>query len=240
MDAGLIGPDYQPGHAHCDTLSFELSLDGARFITDTGVYHYKESPERSYSRCTAAHNTVEIDGAEQSEVWKSFRVGRRAKIRSFGTDAREGLQLLHGTHDGYTRLQSGLLHERTMLLSADWLLIVDWLHGSGAHSYRSFLHFHPGVLLREDPAGIFTAAQGESRARLRVRGEGRGGILETEYYPAFGEKQIRQSFVFEGEGAFPRMLVTEIVFGASEPDIEIDGASLRVAGYGIVSHRAKL
>mgnify|MGYP001118904895 CR=1 FL=1 len=48
------------------------------FLTDTGVYHYRESAERRYSRSTEAHNTIEIDGAEQSEVWKSFRVGRRA------------------------------------------------------------------------------------------------------------------------------------------------------------------
>ena len=28
FDAGAIGPDHQPGHAHADTLSFELSLNG--------------------------------------------------------------------------------------------------------------------------------------------------------------------------------------------------------------------
>src|SRR5581483_3577320 len=28
LDVGRIGPDYQPGHAHADTLSFELSIGG--------------------------------------------------------------------------------------------------------------------------------------------------------------------------------------------------------------------
>lgn len=237
MDAGLVGPDYQPGHAHCDTLSFELSLDGARFISDTGVYHYKESTERSYSRSTAAHNTVEIDGAEQSEVWKSFRVGQRAKIRSLGKEEHNGMTLLRGVHDGYTRLQSDLLHERAILLGEDWLLIIDWLHGSGTHHYRSFLHFQPGVKLQEErESGSFIAALGENRARLSMRGEGSSGSFESEYYPAFGEKEMRQSIVFEGHGSFPQLLATEIVFGAAAPEYEIQGTSVRVEGFGVVSH----
>jgi uncharacterized heparinase superfamily protein len=240
MDGGLVGPDYQPGHAHCDTLSFELSLDGARFVTDTGVFHYRESPERSYSRSTAAHNTIEIDGAEQSEIWKSFRVGRRAKILHLSTERREGLRILRAAHDGYTRLQRGLFHERAILLAEDWLLIVDWLHGSGAHSFRSFLHFHPAVTLHASGSAEFSAVREECRARVRVQESEHAGIVETEYYPAFGEKRTRQSLVCEGEGSLPRVRVTAIEFGTAAPDHEIDGMKIRLPGFGEVEPAPRL
>jgi uncharacterized heparinase superfamily protein len=238
MDSGLVGPDYQPGHAHCDTLSFELSLDGARFLTDTGVYHYRESAERRYSRSTAAHNSIEIDGAEQSEVWKSFRVGRRAGIRYLGQEAHDGVFILRGAHDGYTRLQAGLLHERVMLLSRDWLLIVDWLQGAGHHQWRSFLHFHPEVSLQADAgAGDFLARRGETDARIRYHGEGTTRLFDSEYYPAFGEKLARQSLAFEGNGGLPRMLATEIVFGAAAPEMRVEGMQMHVAGVGAIASR---
>lgn len=238
MDAGLVGPDYQPGHAHCDTLAFEMSIDGTRVLTDTGVYHYRESHERAYSRSTAAHNTIEIDGVEQSEVWKSFRVGRRARTDDIGQETRAGVHILRGTHDGYTRLRAGLLHERAMLLAPDWLLILDWLHGRGTHRWRGFLHLHPEVSPRAeaDPCA-FTARRGETELRIRYRGEGAARRFASEYYPAFGEKQPRESLVFEGESDLPQLLVTELVFGADVPQYRIEGMQVDVSGVGTIASR---
>ena len=79
IDCGLVGPDYQPGHAHCDMLSYELCIDGRRVIVDSGVHDYEASDLREYVRSTAAHNTVRVDGMEQLEIWGAFRVARRAK-----------------------------------------------------------------------------------------------------------------------------------------------------------------
>ena len=231
MDAGLVGPDYQPGHAHCDTLSFELSLDGRRFVTDTGVFHYKESPERVYSRCTAAHNTVEIDGAEQSEVWKSFRVGRRAKIRHASREQRGDAVLLRGAHDGYTRLAKDLLHERAMLLDDSRLLIMDWLHGSGRHTWRSFLHFHPDVRVEEAESG-FTAALGKTEVVVRYHGEGPAQVFTSEYYPAFGEKRSRRSIVFAGDGALPALMVMEVVFSGESRKLAVANDGVEIEGFG--------
>ncbi|MDT8322496.1 MAG: alginate lyase family protein [Bacteroidota bacterium] len=203
FDAGNVGPDYQPGHAHCDTLSYEWSLDGRRFITDTGVYHYRESPERHYSRSTAAHNTVEIDGAEQSEIWKSFRVGRRARIRHAQREERDGVVILRGTHDGYTRLRRGMLHERAVVVAGDsWIAVVDWLHGSGRHQYRSFLHLHPDVTI-EPANGRVDMRRGDSRVVFLSEGPESLITTETEYYPAFGEKVPRSSVILQNNALFP-------------------------------------
>ncbi len=46
----------------------------------------RPGPVRDYERSTAAHNTVEIDGADSTEVWGAFRAGRRARV--YGRSAR--------------------------------------------------------------------------------------------------------------------------------------------------------
>jgi len=75
-----IGPSYQPGHSHADTFSFELSLFGQRVFVNSGVSEYKLGPVREFQRKTKAHNTLEVEGRDSSEVWGSFRVGRRARV----------------------------------------------------------------------------------------------------------------------------------------------------------------
>jgi uncharacterized heparinase superfamily protein len=45
-DIGDIGPDYLPGHAHADSLSFELTIKGQRVIVNSGTGEYGLSDER--------------------------------------------------------------------------------------------------------------------------------------------------------------------------------------------------
>ena len=75
-------PAHQPGHAHCDALAFELSVAGARLVTDTGVYEYRPGPRRQLSRATSSHATLVFDGEEQSELWSAHRVGGRARCEA--------------------------------------------------------------------------------------------------------------------------------------------------------------
>lgn len=76
LDAGEIAPSYMPGHGHCDALSFELSCDGHPVFVNSGTGQY-QGALRSYFRSSAAHNTVVIDGEEQSQCWGEHRVARR-------------------------------------------------------------------------------------------------------------------------------------------------------------------
>src|SRR5262249_26913941 len=80
LDVGHPAPRHQPAHSHCGILSFELDFDGWPVIVDSGVSGYDADPFREYSRSTRAHNTVSIDGLEQSEVWSTFRMARRAEL----------------------------------------------------------------------------------------------------------------------------------------------------------------
>ena len=167
FDGGPLGPDYQLGHAHCDVLSYELSLEGQRVVVDTGVSTYEKGPERHYERSTAAHNTLRIDGEEQAEIWAAFRVGRRPRVGRIEGGDVQGCQLVRGKHFGYRRL--GVTHTRVVIRTPEssWL-VLDSLTGKGRHRVESFVHFHPAVALvpcaeggRDVPAErLPTAAEG--------------------------------------------------------------------------------
>ena len=101
LDVAQVGPDYLPAHAHADTLSFEMSLFGQRVFVNSGTSCYGQGEERRQERSTSAHNTVEINGENSSEVWGGFRVGRRAyptkpEIRENGDRT-----VISASHDGY-------------------------------------------------------------------------------------------------------------------------------------------
>ncbi len=60
-------------HAHADALSVELRYGGVDIFADPGTYCYHGEPEwRSYFRSTIAHNTVEVDGQNQSADGGAF------------------------------------------------------------------------------------------------------------------------------------------------------------------------
>lgn len=146
FDAGKPCPDYLPAHAHADLLSYELSVSGQRIIVDSGVYEYSAGSWRDYFRSTRAHNSVELSGANQSEVWSSFRVGRRARPGKTLWLENKEFVLAQGSHDGYTQLPAPATHRRTVLWKPDkFWLIVDELLGAGCAQAASHVHLHPGL-----------------------------------------------------------------------------------------------
>ncbi len=140
IDVGDIGPDYIPGHAHSDTFNFELYIKGKPYIVDTGISTYETNERRTLERSTASHNTVEVDGVNQSEVWGGFRVARRAKI----SHLREDENCIESTHDGYKCI--GALHTRKFITYADSIVIEDSIESSKKHQGIAYLHFYPGIL----------------------------------------------------------------------------------------------
>jgi uncharacterized heparinase superfamily protein len=109
FDAAPLGPDYQPGHGHADTLSFELSSRGDRIFVNSGTSTYESNPLRNYERGTAAHNTVRIDGLDQSEIWAAFRIARPARPYDVHTDSHS---IAEAAHEGYHRLRPKVTHRR--------------------------------------------------------------------------------------------------------------------------------
>ncbi|MBW2031333.1 MAG: alginate lyase family protein [Deltaproteobacteria bacterium] len=146
IDAGKVCPDYLPAHAHADMFSYELAIRGKRVVVDSGVYEYEAGPWRDYFRSTRAHNTVEVEGQNQSEVWGSFRVARRAHPFEVSFESNGDHALFHGRHDGYRRLPPRVIHRRTVAWHRGlFWLVVDELHGEGEVEAASHIHLHPSI-----------------------------------------------------------------------------------------------
>ncbi len=141
VDAGRFAPRTQPGHGHCDMLSFELSVGGRLVITNGGTSTYERSPLRQTERSTSAHNTVQLDGAEQTEIWSAFRAGRKARI----VEREAGPDMLRAAHDGFRPLRA--LHRRTFRFHNDRIAIADEIVGEGAKLPAvARIHFVPGIV----------------------------------------------------------------------------------------------
>jgi hypothetical protein len=137
FDAAPIGPDYQPGHAHADTLSFEMSHAGQRVVINGGISTYEIGGERLRQRGTAAHSTAVVDNRDQSEVWSAFRVGRRAHPLDAVTDGKTSAE---ASHDGYRPL----IHRRRLELEDGRLTVQDTFTGPrGVHDIDVFFHLYP-------------------------------------------------------------------------------------------------
>lgn len=212
-DVGAVGPDYLPGHAHADTLSFELSLHGQRVIVNSGTSDYV-GPERPRQRGTPAHSTVTIDGCNSSEVWSSFRVGRRARVRRVQVGPKGGTLVAEGEHDGYRHLRGSPVHRRTWQLKESSLLVRDRLEGAGRHNIEAWFHLAPGLCAGPDTEKRIVVQRDDGSRVFTFSIE--GGDVEVEpssWHPEFGRTILTQAIRVHATANFPTELKTEIMWG---------------------------
>lgn len=170
-DVGAPCPDELPAHAHADTLSCLVYVDGVPLLADTGTSTYAPGPVRDYERSTAAHNTVEVDGTDSTEVWGAFRAARRARVSEVSARADAGVLTVEAVHDGFRRLPGRPAHRRRWSLSQTGLRVDDLIGGSGDHAMTVRWHLAPGSEVRlsaggavvSTPAGEFRVAVSASR-----------------------------------------------------------------------------
>lgn len=181
IDAAPVGPDYLPGHAHADTLSFELSLGTQRIVVNGGTSCYGMSARRLAERGTATHSTVQLAGCDSSEVWSGFRVGRRARP---GPLRAEGWQV-ECSHDGYRFLPGSPVHKRRWHFEPAGLLVDDAVEPAVDAAVARY-HLAPGLQLRASGPGTWLVTQGESTlARVRVE-VGEAAAVDGLHAPRFG------------------------------------------------------
>jgi uncharacterized heparinase superfamily protein len=191
LDVGPVGPDYLPGHAHADTLSFELSVGTQRVLVNSGTSCYGSSPERLRQRGTAAHNTVVVNAQNSSEVWGGFRVARRAY--PFGLQ----IHLLHDAtvaevrcaHNGYVRLPGKPIHHRTWCMDAHGMTVTDRVVGSHESAEARF-HFHPAVQVETGPCQAEgTATLPDGTVMTWKLDHGQAQLEASTWHPRFGEDE---------------------------------------------------
>ena len=160
-DVGPPCPDELPAHAHADTFHCLLHVRDVPLLVDTGTSTYAPGAARSYERSTAAHNTLQVDGANSTEVWGTFRAARRARVSDLTTH-RGGELTIEAAHDGFRRLRGRPWHRRRWSLTDAGLRVDDVVEGSGQHAITVRWHLAPGSALRLAARGaVVTTSAGE-------------------------------------------------------------------------------
>ncbi|MFH9083727.1 alginate lyase family protein [Streptomyces sp. NPDC017673] len=208
-------------HAHADALSVEVRHDGVDVLADPGTYCYHGQPEwRQYFRSTLGHNTLQLDGGDQSVSGGPFLWTRHATSRVLVADTSgEGVARWCAEHDGY---RPSVHRRRVELTAAEReLKVFDEVRGP-RRAVR--LAFHLGPAITADLVG--------NRARLSWTrdGEDRSAVLvlpgelswrahrgETEpplgwYSAGFGRKEPTTTLVGTGVADGVRGFTTVLTF----------------------------
>jgi len=158
FDCGELGFKSIAAHGHADALSFTLRAFGSDVFVDPGTYDYFRYPAwRAYFRSTRAHNTLVVDGFDQSVMLGPFLWGTRAHARCIAWEPRIQGGKVVGEHDGYTRLTDPVLHRRTLELDerSRILTIRDDIVSRGSHEIAAFFHLAEGAVVSAERANRY-------------------------------------------------------------------------------------
>lgn len=138
FDHGPLGFGALAAHGHADALSVQLFVDGESILIDPGTYVYNGNRAmRDLFRSTKMHNTVCIDGRDQSEMLGPFLWGRKAEVSDFELKEDDSSVVrLGAVHDGY----APTLVERTIEFGDSKVILTDEVVGLGVGSAISYLH----------------------------------------------------------------------------------------------------
>ncbi|MCX6275602.1 MAG: alginate lyase family protein, partial [Bacteroidetes bacterium] len=130
---GGLEPLANAGHGHADSLSFILYGRNKPFIIDTGISTYENNFTRQYERSTLAHNTVTAGTMSQSNLWGSFRVGKRVKMLGVNQGAiyiESSIRFFDGS----------IKHKRRFEFFENSLIVRDSISGEILEDTKSFLY----------------------------------------------------------------------------------------------------
>lgn len=193
FDAGSVGPSFQPGHAHADSLSLELSLFNSKLFVNSGTSLYGTSKLRQLQRETISHNTVEVDGLSSSQVWGGFRVAKRADITHRSSEFFENTLLLCASHNGYVKQDIAGIHTRkvTIAFERNTIEIEDNIKRKPYSKAVSRFYLHPSVKIKKLGSSTATLLVNGNKVVLEVA----GGILSVEdslWFPHFGQQVVNK------------------------------------------------
>jgi len=237
VSAGRQGQCGVGGHSHNDKLSFELHLDGQPVIVDPGTGSYTRDPAlRNALRGTAAHNTLELGGVEQSALLPerlfALPEDARARVEVF----QPGVQLdrLTVRHDGYRTLTLPVGIERTFYLdkSVHALAVADRLIGAGTHEVVGRLHLpdtharlrsvSPEEIARAlrvpdaprifEPLGMELGPEGAARALVLFELGLKPRLEPSSYSPGYGRLSQALAVTYAARRVPPAWLRWVVVF----------------------------
>ncbi len=102
IDHAELGFGSIAAHGHADALSFQMLIDGEVVFADPGTYIYHcDIEHRNSFRKTINHNTLCVEGRDQSKMLGAFMWGERANCKLEEWSSSDNKDILVASHDGY-------------------------------------------------------------------------------------------------------------------------------------------
>ena len=212
IDAGPLGAG-SGGHGHADALSVCLVRDGRNLLIDPGTFEYVgDSDERARWRGTAAHNTMQVDGLDQAEGTGPFSWKNPPHVKVEKWINGQQFNLFQGSHNGYSRLPSPVIHRRWVFHRKEkFWLVRDFAEGSGTHQLEISWHIGP-ILSPEASKECVFADDRDSVALFTAHGHGWSESVRRDYWSAaYGHKERASVVTFGTKIELPADFATILV-----------------------------
>jgi len=191
IDFAKVVEGNQPGHLHCDAMSFEFSRNGNKIFTNSGTYEYNYGKRRYYSRSTQSHNTLKYGTFDQSEIWDSFRVARKAQTDyKIISQSKTHINAI-GCVSGFD-FNNNIVHQREFNCTKTKLIIKDILISlSKADDSKIFYHLSPEYSIINN--NIHNKKTQRFIANIFCNMEWE--VVKTEYYEEFGKLCFKDTLI---------------------------------------------
>jgi hypothetical protein len=212
IDAGPLGAG-NGGHGHADALSICLVRDGRNLLIDPGTCEYVgRGWERARFRGTGAHSTMQVDQQDQAKsigpfCWRNFP---QVKIEQWINGGQ--FDLFQGSHDGYSRLPTPVIHHRWVFHRKNkFWLVRDRAEGSGSHQLDIAWHIAPTLASGASKQCVF-ADERDRLALLTTDESGWSRSVRRGYWsPAYGHKEVASVVSFGARLDLPADFVTLLI-----------------------------
>ena len=221
IDAGPHGA-HTGGHGHADALSVQLAHAGKMLLIDPGTYEYVgDGQERAMFRGTAAHNALQVDHLDQSESKGPFSWSNLAETTVHSWISGDSFDLFAGSHDGYSRLRSPVIHRRWVFhRKPDFWFIRDLAEGDGRHVLEVRWHLAPDMVQSESGAPLFGLGSQDLRGRLALvtpkDSKWKVQVQRGQWSACYGRTEAANILCFGCETALPAELATIIAMAPSD------------------------
>lgn len=226
FDHGPLGYLSIAAHGHADALSTILFVDGKEFLVDPGTFVYHEGAKwRDYFRSTIAHNTVRIDGVDQSEMQGVSIWGKKANSQILSSVDTKELSSCCAKHDGYTRLNKPVIHQREIVNDKIHknIIIHDSFTGKGSHLAEIAFNLHPKVIvskigqnkfaLKRENITLFIEFDSKDIKLDVALHKGEVSPITGWYSSSFGKKEATTTIIAKGiiDASRKQLLSTRII-----------------------------
>lgn len=191
FDVGPLGYGPLAAHGHADGLQVLLYVDGEPWLVDQGTYDYFSYPAwRAHLRSTRAHNTLCIDGKNQSELLGSFMFGQRAdtQLVDASEDLTEQSCVVAGELTNHAELPSSTRIERSLIATQQAVVVTDLVHCPGAHSVEANWHIAPGIDVQRINDSQWRLSKGKRAVDLTFNADAKVALCTDEFMRAYSPR----------------------------------------------------